>query len=347
MYYLLVFLILILYYRCAKLSNSNREKTDKWSTIFICIILVLMAAFRSDEVGADTFAYRYDYENLAKYTFADLIDRYSIYYIGYYGLSKIFHLVGLPVQIWFGFIEVFYLFALMKLVNRFSNDKIFSILVYTTIGLYTFSMAGLKQTLAASIMMLSFLLFIDKKYVLSILLVVVTYYTHQAALVFLIAYPAYLFRNSKFIISFAFISCVLLFLYGTLFIETMLNTLNNEHFQAYNVNESTYSYATFIFYATITTVCLLAFKNYKKQCSDNSRFFLSMSILGCGLQLLGGISPSLFRLALMFTPFMMILLPNIVYYSSVNTKKTLMFVLMISIIFYFLYTNRDTPYSFI
>lgn len=348
MYYLLILLILLLHYHWAKNNKSNAVKLENRYVIFICIILVLMAAFRSNEVGADTISYRMNYENLPYYkSFGNLVDRFTINYIGYYGLSKIFHLMGLPVQVWFGFIEAFYLYALMKMVNRFSKDKIFSVLVFVTIGLFTFSLAGLKQTLAASIMMLSFLFFTEKKYIYSALFVVATYFTHQAALIMLIAYPAYLLRNSKYLVPFSLISFVLLYFYGTLFIESMADVIDNEHFQDYVVNESRYTYVTFIFYTTITAICYSYFKNYKKQCRDNSRFIMSMSMLGCSLQLLAGFSPSLFRLALMFTPFMMVLIPNTIYYSNSSNKKSLTYILWGCIIFYFLYTNRAAPYSFL
>ncbi len=166
MYYILIFIIIFCYKNWYSKSNIDlQDKLESHYSWFICVFLVVLAAFRSDTVGADTPGYRLAYESLYYYkNFEALIDRYTIYYIGYFGLSKLFHMAGMPVQVWFGFVEAFYLYSLMKLVNKFSRDKILSLLVFTTIGLFTFSMAGLKQTLAASLMMLAFVFFIEKKY---------------------------------------------------------------------------------------------------------------------------------------------------------------------------------------
>lgn len=349
MYYVLVILILILYneFNNRKLSYNNERRGNLFCYL-ICAILVLLAAFRSDNVGTDTLGYRLSYEFLSRYdSIPSLINRYTINYLGYYGLSRFFYLMNMPVQVWFGFVEAIYLYALMLLVNRFSKDKIFSLLVFVTIGLYTFSMAGLKQTLAASFIYFSFILFIDKKYLLCFVFLILTYYTHQAALIFLFAFPCYLLRNSKYLVAVCFISCVLIYFYSTFFIGAMLDTLGNEHFRAYDTDKSNYSYVTFIFYATLTLLCYLNYRDYKNDCPGDSRFIMGMSLLTCGLQLLAGVSPSLFRLANMYAPFMMALLPNTTYYVARGKRQDLKLILMGCIIFYFFYAGRNSSYTFI
>lgn len=345
MYYLLIFLVLFLYY---DLTSQPNQLKERYYTLFICAVLVFMAAFRSNEVGADTEGYRFFYESLSQYSSVQsLIDRYTIYYFGYFGLSKLFYIAGMPVQVWFGFVEAFYLYALLKLINKFSRDKIFSILVFITIGLFSFSLAGLKQTFAMSLMMLAFIYFIDKRYSVSVLLIIITYFTHQAALIFLAAFPFYYIRKTKWFIPLIILLCGLIYAYGYLFMETMVDVLGNEKWETYLVTESNYTYVTFIFYTVITIIAFLNFKNYNLEEPDSAKLILGLSVLGCGLQLLAGISASLFRLAYLYTPFMMILLPNSVYYANPSNKSTLKIILMCCIVFYFLYTNRNWPYSFI
>lgn len=346
MYYLLIILILFLYYRLSQQPLALRAKKENTYAIIICVVLVLMAAFRSDLVGADTPGYRYDYESLDQYSsFQQLVERYTLYYMGYFATSKLFHMAGLPVQVWFGFIEAFYLFTLMKLVNKFSKDKIFSLLVFTTIGLFYFSMAGLKQTFASSMMMLAFIAFIDKKYWLTAILFFLTYYTHQAALIMLAAFPLYFIRKVKWLIPASLVMVVLIYLYSYLFMATMVDLLENEKWESYLVTDSGYSSVTLIFYSVITLIAGLNIKQYNATDPVFAKFILALSIIGCGLQILAGVSPSLFRLAYLYTPFMMILLPNATYYSK--NKPVVRIVLMASMIFYFLYTNRHQPYSFI
>lgn len=346
MYYILILLILYFYHNWTKQPIGKKVKSEKTYTYIICIILVLLAAFRSDSVGADTAAYRMSYQSMGMYhSIQDLGDRYTNDYIVFYCLSKLFHLVGLPVQVWFGFVEALYLYALMRLVNKFSKDKIFSLLVFTTIGLYTFSMAGLKQAMAMSFMMLAFIGLIDKKYLLSALLIVLTFFTHQSALIFLAAFPLYYIKKVRWIVPATMGIFVLTYFYGFVFMEIMVDTMGNERWENYLVTDSRYSYVTFIFYSVITFISGINIKNYHAVDPSYAYLFLGLSILGCGLQLLAGFSPSLFRLALLYTPFMMILLPNVSYYS--NNQKLIRGFLMASIIFYFLYTGRNSAYSFV
>lgn len=346
MYYLLILIILFLYNSLSHQPQGISERKEKICTFIICVILVLMAALRSDEVGADTSGYRDNYESLYQFpTFQLLVDRYTIFYMGYFGLSKLFHMAGMSAQMWFGFVEAFYLYVLMKLVNQFSKDKIFSLLVFTTVGLFSFSMAGLKQTFAMSLMMLAFIYFLDKKYWLSVLLVFATYYTHQSAFIFLGVFPLYYVRKTRWFIPLTILLCLLIYFNSYLFMEKMVKALDNEKWESYLVTDSGYTYVTFVFYTVITFIAFWNFKNYNIADPEFAKLFLGLSTLGCGLQLLAGVSPSLFRLSFLYTPFMMILLPNASYYA--NNSKQVRLILMGCIIFYFLYTNRHWPYSFV
>lgn len=343
MYYILIlFSLLLIIYLPQHKGNLKKENV---CLFLLCSILVVMAAFRSDMVGADTAAYRDDYLYLYQFKdFDDIVDRYTISYIGYYGLSKLFNIIGLPVFVWFAFVEVFYLYALMNLINRFSKDKIFSLLVFITIGLFSFSLAGLKQTMGASFVMLAFLSYIDKKYITTIVLSMITYYTHPACLIGLGALPLYNIRKTKWFIPLITIICFGIFFFSTVLMRSMVGILDNEHFESYLVNDTSYTYVTFIFYAVTTGIAFLNFKTYNSSEPEFAKLFLGLSTLGCGIQLLAGVSPSLFRLALLYTPFMTILLPNAAFYSKSNITKC---ILLGCLIFFFLYTNRNTPYSFI
>ena len=347
MYALVILVILLMYLISENMSAVMRRKLSTRFALCICVMLVLLAAFRADSVGYDTLRYREAFNNIGWYPSLDsLIRRYTKYYMGYYGLSKIFHNLGFSAQVWFGFIVAFYLFALMKLVDMFSKDKIFSLLVFITIGLWGFSMAGLKQTLAMSLMMLAFVAFVKKKYYIAAILVILVYFTHQSALIALAFVPLYYLRKSQWLLPLVIVSCLLIYLYSYTFMETMADILENEHWRYYLVKNSNYTYVTFIFYFVITAISYFNFKDYRRADPEYARYFMGLSTLGCGLQLLAGVSPSLFRLAYLYTPFFMITIPNTAYYCKPNNKLIFKVIIMGCLIFYFLYANRDNPYEF-
>ena len=75
MYYLSILVIFLIYHYTASQPVGLHEQKEKRFSFWICVILVMMAAFRSDMVGADTLAYRMDYEGLEYYhDFDSLVD---------------------------------------------------------------------------------------------------------------------------------------------------------------------------------------------------------------------------------------------------------------------------------
>lgn len=345
-YIFLVVLILLLRNQVFSLKElDHRRKLENRYFYVIWIIIVLMAALRSTSVGADTLGYIYDYEQLEKTTFSDLNYQHQGSYLGYYYTSKVFSLVGMPYQVWFGFVEALYAFAMILFINKYSYDKLFSILVFVTTGLMTFSFAGLKQVMSMSLMMLAFLQFVEKRYVLTALLIIVAYLCHAAGLIFLAAFLWYYMRGKKYAVNVTILTVALIYVYNQWFMSSMVEALDEEHFEMYLTTESGYSYVTFIFYTSITAMAYIGYKGYLRMSPDDARLALVFSLFACGLQLLAGFSAEMFRLAYLYSPFMMILLPNSSKCAPSNMKGMMQGMIMGSIIFYFLYTIQE-PYEF-
>lgn len=345
-YIILIILILILRSQVFSVNDQTRRlKIENRCCYVVWFLLVLMAALRSPEVGADTPGYIYDYEQLGRTTFSDLNYLHQGNYLGYFYTSKVFSLAGMPYQVWFGFVEALYAFAMILFINKYSYDKLFSTLVFVTTGLMAFSFAGLKQVMSMSLMMLAFLQFVEKRYIITAILIITAYFCHPAGLIFLAAFIWYYIRGKKYAIYVALLSIVFIYFYNQWFLASMVQALNEEHFEIYLTEKSEYSYVTFIFYTAITAMAYVGYRGYVKINTDDARLAFVFSAFACGLQLLAGVSAEMFRLAFLYTPFMMILLPNSCRCAPHGTSLILKWVLMSSIIFYFLYTARNEPYS--
>lgn len=346
-YILLVLIILVLrQFVLSMRFHAQREKFENRCCYLVWLIIVFLAAFRSAKVGADTYKYMEDYLFMPLYDFADISDRYEGY-LGYYYVSKLFSLVDMPLSVWFGFTEGLYAYSMMGFIKRYSSDKLFSILVFVTIGLFTFSMAGLKQVMSMSLMMLAFLQFIDKKYWMMVLLGLMGYLCHPTGLIFLAAFPLYFIRGKKSFIRLIVAIIVFICLYGEFFLSNMVSVLDNDHFESYLVRDNSYTYVTLIFYVSIVTIAYWGYKSYAISKLQDAKMVLGFSLIALGMQVLAGISPNMFRLAYLYCPFMMILIPNACMFASTVKRNRMQFLIIGSIVFYFLYTNRNTPYSFI
>lgn len=342
-YILIIAIILILRQRTIHLQEGPyRVNVVSKYTMWCWLLVVLFAALRNFNVGADTMGYVADYINMKSYDFLGLNKRYEGY-LGYYYTCKIFSMTGLPVHVWFGLVEAFYAIALYQFSKRFSKDTLFSILVFITVGLFSFSMAGLKQVMSMSCMLFAFLAFLDKKYIAMAGCILYGYLCHPAGLIFLASIPLYYIKDKKYFVSLVLVAAIMVVMYGELFLAGMVEQLGNDHFETYLDKDNSYSSVTLIFYLSILGMSVWGYQHYARSESSMSRYVLGMSSIVCAMQALAGISPNMFRLALCYAPFFMVLLPNTCYYSK---NKNLSYLIIGSIVFYFLYTSRNTPYSF-
>ena len=350
--YLLV-IILILIFQAHLLRMPKRASRNKMEVRYlkvVCWILVLLAAFRGSTVGTDTIAYIENFNAMTKLSFANVLILFSDY-PGYYLLAKTCSMLHLPVQILFGIVAGIYIYAIYKFINRFSEGKLYSILCFEVIGLYAFSLAGLKQTLSMAFVLLYFIALTDKKYIKTILLALLAYFCHHASLIFLFGVALYYMRNLK-LYYFYLLVIVIVTLFSTRFLWTgMLDLLDEEHYSELYLEDEGYSNTTMVFYGVCLLLMFLYSRNYMKRRSKESRVILGMSTLAFAFQAFALVSSAAFRLSFYFLPFMIVGFPNdFNRISDANTKQIIKFAVAFMAVFFFVYTNRNggsvVPYRF-
>lgn len=332
-------------------SNYHDEaryiKVSRYLTIAVCVVLVLLSALRAPSVGPDTPGYILDYEYLHNYSYEGLLERHEGYG-GYYIISKFFDELSLPVTVWFGFVAMVYVSSMYFFIKRYSDNLLFSMLIFITCGLFMFSLAGMKQTLAMGLMMYSFLTFVDRRYVYSIALAIIAFTCHASVLIMLFGYVLYFFRNSKYFYYIIIGGALTALIASEWLLESMVSALGNEHYEMYLNFKNTYTASTLIFYATIVAIAMFGYKAYSQQSSSTSKVMLGFSIIACALQSLSSILPDAFRLAYLYTPAFMILIPNSISAIEKKLNRDIVNLAMITcLVVFFLYTTRNTPYQFV
>lgn len=311
----------------------------------------MLAAFRSSNVGGDTASYILHYETMSAISFSQVAD-YQKSYLGYFYPSKIFSWIGMPCFVWFGFVEGLYVYTLNKFIKKYSQDRIYSVLVFLTNGLYAFSVAGNKQVMSMSLMLLAFLFLTEKKYIRMILAALWGAACHSAGLIFLLAFVLYYFRNIKYFIFIVLGISVTIVISSQTFLRQLLVILaaakedSSGHFEMYTDLDTSYTPVTLFFYIGSIIMALFFIGGYLRKFKDEAAFVYGMCFIACAMQSLASINPSLFRMALPFAPFFMLLLPNTAY-TIKDRKKRLLFNYAIWIwhISYFLITTNE-PYEF-
>ena len=346
----LLILLLIIFRIIVGNSKASPTNTRKIESLFCGIAyfcIVMLAMFRGEDVGVDTLSYIKDYQWMPTMDFWDIINEYKGYE-GYYLLSKLFSMMGMPCYKWFGFIEFILVSAIARFINKFSTDRLYSIILFLSTGLFMFSLAGLKQTLAMSLLLHAYVDFVDKKFARSSLLIVFAYFVHPASLIALFAFIVYLLRKTKFVIPVLLLIALLVCVGGLSTASWFVTILGNDHFEMYLEADSSYTMSTLFLYCLIC-LCTLPYLVKYYMSGFNSKVEISCVMLVCVFQYLASLSPSLFRLSLPFLPFLFVYVPN--SFERVNHKTPVRLILkfcaLIGPILFFAYSNRSFVYTFI
>ena len=353
-YFVIILLIVILRDRVLQFPKGNSKNLiERRYLKYICIILIILAALRAQSVGTDTVYYWSDYDNISNLSFRNII--YGDYreFPGFYVLAKICSILKFPIQLLFGLVELLYVYSIAKFIDRYSEDKLYSVLCFSMIGLFSFSLAGLKQTLSMSFVLLYFLSLADKKYLKTVLFALGAYFCHHSSLIFLLGCVLYILRKTKMFYWYLIVIVFVVFL-GTSFLwEKSLIFLGSESYSEkyLSYENDSYSATTMVFYGLLLLTLFIFSRSYRIRKKEESRIMLGMATLAFALQAFSFQSSAAFRLSYFFLPFMIVGFPNdFNCVDNTETKRILKFSVAFMVIFFFVYGNRNggsvVPYRF-
>lgn len=349
--YLLMFGVLFFcWLNTYSFEPQKRVKIAKKYGVIIVLLFVFIAALRGSTVGTDTYSYIRDYTMIIKYSYGKIFSYYTDN-PGYFLISKIFADLGVSVQIWFGFIAFLYVGTISKFINKFSKDQMFSYIMFLALGYYSFSLAGLKQVFAMTILLWAFQYLMGKRYIRCFLLILLASIFHLSALIFSCVFFVIIIKKNKgFYWILGMMSIFFVLNYRTIF-HTVMLLLNNEHYNEYLQSKSSYSVVTFLVQLTILAVSIIFVKRYNNESPLECRMFTGMVCLGVLFQLFASIVASAFRISMYFSIFAIVLLPNCLSsIQNIKFRRVLKIGAALVFVFFFVYTNRNggsvVPYRF-
>lgn len=345
-YYFFIFISLLCMWSLNGINNPEIRKLREDKYVFLLSgILVLIAGLRGAIEGTDTVKYILDYETL------DAVESIEDVWVsseaggGYFLLSKLFSLTGLSVQWWFGCVEAFYLYALLRFVNKYSFDRMTSMLCYVLTGLFGFTMAGEKQTVAMAFSLLGFVAFTNKQYFKSVLLFVCGVLCHKVCFMILPIVGLFQIRKLSSYYWIAIGVAILFVLFPSTIWEAMFSVVDDDHFTSlYLKADNIYSSTTLFFYGFLYACTLFGFSSYSKADNERARMFYGQSLYVIAFQSLASSYSTAFRIAYLFLPFMLVLLPNFCHFDL--SKRFIKRGVLAFMLVYFFYVNRLTVYTF-
>lgn len=171
--------------------NKIKYQNGKIVYIFLfSLVLIVLTGFRADTVGKDTVMYHQLYDiTRATTSFSETLGCWQnkSIEIGYLILEFVlgrvmdFHFASLI----FAIISIA---PVMVLIYKYSENYWLSLFIYLAFGMYTFTFAGVRQSLAMGICCIAFLFAKERKFVKFIIFIILAVFIHKSAVIFVPTY---------------------------------------------------------------------------------------------------------------------------------------------------------------
>ncbi len=159
-------------------------KGEKFTLFLSCLSIYFLMIFKSPLSG--------DYSRYA-YNFLDAANKNIQFYwerkeAGFYILTKLIGELHYSVFFYFAVTSAFICISLFFFLKRYACNKKYAVYFYYTIGLFAFSMAGLRQMLAMSVCLFAYEAAKKRKAITFLIFVGTAFLLHKSALFFLPAF---------------------------------------------------------------------------------------------------------------------------------------------------------------
>ena len=250
------------------MQTKKYRRRRWWWLLAAALPMFALVAFRSPYLGADTASYLKFFTKITNTPWSQIFianDRGYQFEEGFVVFEKLMTVITKSPQVYQVIYTAIYLLSVVTFANQLEKCNFSFLYFFATMGIYTFMFTGVRQCLAMSICLLSYPFVKKRKFIPFLLLVVLAFYFHKSAILFLVTYFIYNRRLGWFntIIYGAF--AAIAFTYIEVIQEWFNETLDYE----YGI-EATGS--GFIFFAVIVLVTAFSFfmlLHYKKQTKES------------------------------------------------------------------------------
>lgn len=347
---LLVFMIIVSQLSRRYFKTANRPLF----LIILSVALLLFSGLRGSKVGVDTPTYIgrfYDmvemsYSGIKHYITASTKD--PLYYI----LSWIFSRVFKSGQMWIAFVSFVYLLGVTLLCYWESPDYAFSMLFFYCMGFFFFSMTGLRQTIAMGLTLMSYIFVVKRKLIPFAILMILAYYIHKSAMVFILIYPLAYVRTgwTRLLIVTIFFIIVLAYkdTIGTWLLDTIPDLVMDNRIAGYLQSTKGYTASGFVIQLAMFIFTLRYRKAVVADVPHRETLY-NMAFLGLIFQAAAISIAEFFRISMYFSVYNMVLIPICVQYESDQRMfEMLRTGIMLVLVAYFFYSTLGscgiTPY---
>ena len=286
---LVLYLIFIGTISCLMMNLSGNKGKNKVFVLTCATICGLLAAFRGT-TGSDSAMYIAAFCNGSESVF-----RWQEFEIGFVVLINILKQMGASYHMMFFVMAFFSAYCVFSAIahERSYIDTSVASLIYAS-DLYFFGLNGMRQHLAVCLCLYAFVLFFDKKYMRTLLLIVIAILFHKSALMCLVIYMTFVIYKSKYkkmIFSIVVVILLLLVANRELMGKMVYIITKSSYYASYITRDAETGTTIFKYYVKcipIAIMPLLCFEDIEK--NNKMLIFILFMYMGIILSSLGAVT---------------------------------------------------------
>jgi len=299
----------------------------------------LIMALRGNMVGTDILNYSFEFYNSEFYLDYKLRETE----MGYSYFNNLFNNLGFGYQQYIALIAGIFIIAISYFYYNYSRYIFLSFYLHITIGLFSISMSGLRQTMAIAFSVIAFTFLEKNRVFLYFSAIGIAYLFHNSALIFLFLYFFRKVKISKKNGLLFLIVCLMIFIFKGA-IATVVQMISPEKYHRYTDLVINVNYSVIFVMIAIPIVCLMFWpKNIEKDVNyhRNMSIFFVMSCINFVVYFLATEIPLFERLSLYFIIFNTVLIPNII--SDIKSRHVRSLALLMCIVLPLIQFLISTP----
>ena len=329
--------------RVNKLNEEEKKKLTYRLTIVAILPIFLLFVLRYKYIGADTIGYvRFFQKEVRGYSFAQLFNQDLMRVeIGYRIYVKIISLFTDNYTTFFLVNGLVIFGTLLHFSKKYTKNPFVFFFLFITLGTYNFVETGLRQALAMMICLWAIDFIKDKKLIRFILLVLLAYYFHKSAILFLIMYPLSLIKKMDWVIA-SYMVMAAVFLVGFSVFQGFFNQLLGYEYDV----EETGNGGIFMMLVLVLFSFSLFMMYDKPKEAGNQSLIVQLSLMTVIFWLLRLISRTAERISYYYITGLYIYFSQAVNYDKDKLSSLLKWLLILACFALFVYRNIGINYQF-
>lgn len=330
------------------------KKNRKLYLAISIFLLFLLMGLRSYNIGTDTYSYCMNYFEISTIPWHEIFSKelsLGNKNYGFFILNKLIFMI-LPESYVFYLMSVSGIvsFSIYKFILKFSKNYLMSLVILFSLGFIFFFMSGIKQTLAISFVLLSYIKLKEKNYLKFILMVLLAASFHNTALIVLSALVVFKLKIKK--LYFLLIPTIVIFsiLFQKKIAYFFQKLISNGKYANYGVNYIAVNNLTGLYIQCVIILFVLILVGYKLKKDEELQFYIFIYSIGIFFQTLTPVIAEFFRISMYFSIISCVMLPYAILNSKYKQKKFIIGMIILLFIFYFYIANRENnsfiPYEF-